>query len=119
MKNKIRINNIEFRKYTTTKIKKKFYEIIKWQDNPYYGKEQEYLNRGYIESFGGDYLTDGIKSISKSTFNIEESAYVIAFVERDSESWYLKTVGNRMLELNNDELNDFIQVYRNGNKKLK
>ncbi len=30
---KIRINNIEFREYTATKVKDKFYEIIKWYPN--------------------------------------------------------------------------------------
>jgi hypothetical protein len=119
MKNKIRINNIEFRKTTNTNVKKTSYQIVKYQNNPYYNKEQEYLNRGYIETSDGYYLTDGIRSISKLIFNTEETCYVIAFIERDSESWYLKTIGNRLLELNNDELNDFMQVYRNGNKKLK
>ena len=39
----IRINNIEFRKYNSTKTKKPLYEIIKWESNFYYGKYDEYI----------------------------------------------------------------------------
>lgn len=43
----IRINNIEFRKYNSTKTKKPLYEIIKWESNPYYNKKLEYFKEGY------------------------------------------------------------------------
>lgn len=114
----IRINNIEFRKYNSIKTKKPLYEIIKWEFNPYYGKYDEYIKDGYEESFGGNFLQKNGCSIQKTFFDKPESCFVIAFIEKDSESWELKCVGERLLDLTPEEWDDFHQVYTLGQAKL-
>lgn len=115
MKN--RIGNIEFRKYPHDK-RKGFYEIVKWQSNPYYGREQEYRDNGYVDSFLGDSLTNNGRSIQKTSFSLPETCYVLAFVEKGNESWELRSVGERLLELTPEEVTTFFEVYRKGQKKL-
>lgn len=117
---KIRINNIECRKYTTTHTKEPHYEIIKWEENILYGKEQEYREAGYVDSFGGDFLVKDGHSISKSGFELKETCYTIAslILNRREPDVYLQSVGSRMLELDGDEIKDFFEVYRIANLKI-
>lgn len=115
---KIRINNLEFKKYTSTKTKKPLYEIIKWETNRHFGKEEEYRKDGYIDSFEGQFLQKSGHSIDKTLFKSPETCYVIAFIERDLENWSLKSVGERMLDLTPEEWEDFHQVYKLGQAKL-
>lgn len=119
---KIRINNIECRKYATTKVDKIFYEIIKWSKNDHFGKEQEFRDNGYEDSFGGDFLQSptGGHQIQKTFFKLPESCYTIAFLhlnkkEPDVE---LKSVGSRLLDLTKEERKDFFEVYEIINKKI-
>jgi hypothetical protein len=119
---KIRINNIECRKYTSTKVDKVFYEIIKWSANPHFGKEQEYRDKGYVDSFGGDFLQSptGGHNIQKIFFEKPESCYMIASLhlnkrEPDVE---LKSVGSRLLDLTKNEKSDFFEVYEIANPKI-
>jgi hypothetical protein len=114
----IRINNIEFKKYNSTKTKKPLYEIIKWESNPYFGKEQEYRDDGYVDSFGGDFLQKHGHNIQKTFFNRKETCFVIAFIEKGSESWELRSVGQILLDLTPEEWDDFHQVYTLGQAKL-
>ena len=116
---RIRINNIEGRKYTT-KLKETFYEIVAWSPNVYFGKEQEYLDNGYEESFGAEFLTKNGHSISKSFFKSPEQCYVIAHLELNKREpdVNLKSIGSRLLDLTNDELDDFLLLYRTMNKKI-
>lgn len=107
----IRINNIEFRKYNSTKTKRPLYEIIKWKSNPYYGKKLEYFH----EEWG---LPKNGHTIDIEFFNTRETCFVIAFIEKDSESWELRSVGERLLDLTPEEWNDFHQVYTLGQAKL-
>jgi uncharacterized protein YozE (UPF0346 family) len=44
--------------------------------------------------------------------------FVIAFIEKGSESWELKSVGERLLELTPEEWEDFHKVYTIGQSKL-
>ena len=104
----IRIDNIEFKKYTSTKIKESLYEIVKWQTNYYFGREEEYKNDGYVESFGGNYLQKNGHSIDKSFFNNKETCFVLAFIEKGSESWKLRSVGETLLDLTPEEWNNII-----------
>lgn len=115
---KIRINNIEFGKYTSTKTPKPLYEIIKWELNPYFGKEEEYKEQGYVDNFEGNFLEKDNKRIQKSFFTLPETCYVIAFIEKGSENWELKSIGERLLELTPEEWEDFHQVYTLGQIKL-
>lgn len=114
---KCRINNIEFRKY---KGSKDLYEIIKWFDNPKYGKYNDYLNDGYIESFGGDFLEKDHIHISKSLFELPEICYVVSFIKFNKKEpcYYLESVGDRLLDLSEGEINDFWDVYNKSNKWL-
>ena len=43
---------------------------------------------------------------------------VIAFIEKGSEDWELRSVGERLLELTPEEWEDFHQVYTIGQSKL-
>jgi len=47
-----------------------------------------------------------------------KSCYVIAFIEKGKESWELRSVGERMLELTPEEQQDFFTVYTLGQAKL-
>lgn len=117
---KIRINNVEGRKYTSTKLKETLYEIVLWSPNVYYNKEKEYLGNGYVESFGGEFLSKNGHSISKSFFKSPETCYVIAHLELNEREpdVNLKSIGSRLLDLTDDEINDFLLVYKTINKKI-
>lgn len=119
---KIRINNIECRKYTSTKVDEVFYEIIKWSDNPHFGKEQEYRDSGYVDSFGGDFLQSptGGHSIQKTFFVRPESCIMIAslHINKREPDINLKSVGSRLLELTERERADFFEVYEIANTKI-
>lgn len=113
----IRIGNIECRRYTCTKTDKLHYEIIKWENNPHFGKMQDYLDNGFEESFGGHFIEKGGHSIQKSAFNLSEYCFTIGSLYK-GEEWYLQSVGSRICELNDIDLTDFIEVYKLTNKKL-
>lgn len=113
---KIRINNLEFREYTSTKKDKPLYEIVKWYPNIYFGKEEDYKKEGYIDT--KDFLQKGGINISKLAFTLPQTCIVIAFIEKGSEDWGLKSVGERLLELTPEEWEDFHQIYTLGQSKL-
>jgi len=115
---KIRIKNIEFRKYKSSKKKYPLYEIVKWSPNSFYNKEQEYRDNGYVDSFGDSFLQKDNASISKTYFINPESCYVIAFIEKNNDMWCFRSVGERLLDLTPEEWNDLNQVYKLGQYKL-
>ena len=112
---KIRINNIECRNQTSNSGN---YEIIKWYENEYYGTEQEMLDEGYI--YKDRYYTKGNVSVHEDCFKSPESCFVIADLEINHREpdINLRTVGSRLLRLNNEERNDFFDVYRIANDKI-
>lgn len=112
---KIRINNIECRNQTSNSGN---YEIVKWYKNEYYGTEQEMLDEGYIYKDG--YYTKGNVSIHEDCFKSPESCFVIADLEINHREpdVNLRTVGSRLLGLNDEERNDFFDVYRIANNKI-
>jgi hypothetical protein len=114
----IRINNIEFKKYISTKRDKSLYEIVKWYPNIHFGKEEEYKKDGYVDSFGGEFLRKDGHEIHKSFFISPESCYVIAFIEKGKESWELRSVGERLLGLTPEEQQHFFTAYTLGQNKL-
>lgn len=117
---KIRIEHLEFRKYTSTKVKN-LYEIISWSDNIYYGQEEHYRKLGYTYSFGGSFLELGDTSIDINFFkNNPETCYVIAWVKITSgDPWpYLETVGSRLIDLPKEDREIFWDVYERGNDYL-
>lgn len=111
---KIRINNIECR---STKYIPQEYEIIKWYKNDYYGAEEKMLEKGYekIVYENGDWaMTKNNYTINSSCFKNPESCYVIAWLKpnRLEPDVDIETVGSRLLDLEPDELNTFMKVYR-------
>lgn len=111
---KVRINNIECRKSIYQSHE---YEMVKWYTNNYYGKEKELLECGYerVEYSGGDWgITKNNHTINSSCFKNPESCYTIATLKenRREPDVDMETVGGRLLELEPNELNEFMKVYR-------
>ena len=117
---KIRINNIECRKYTATKTDEVHYEIVKWENNTQFGKEKEYRDNGYVDSFGGDFLQKNGHSIQKTFFERQETCYTVASLNLNMKEpcVYLESVGSRLLYLKKDDIKDFFVVYRLADQKI-
>jgi hypothetical protein len=114
---KVRINNIECR-LTQTR-----YEIIKWFPNEYYNAEQKLIEEGYekVEFGNGDWnLKKDYHSINSSCFKNPESCYVIAWLKYDEDEYCteLESVGDRILNLDKKERDDFFTVYELANKMI-
>lgn len=114
---KVRINNIECR-LTQTR-----YEIIKWFPNEYYNAEQKLIEEGYekVEFGNGDWnLKKDYRSINSSCFKNPESCYVIAWLKYDEDEYCteLESVGDRILNLDKKERDDFFTVYELANKMI-
>lgn len=109
----IRIENIELKK---TKYKDSSYEFVKWYPNSTYGKWDEMIGDGWIEN--GEFLTKDYFSYHKSCFEHPESCYVIAWLKKDNDGWYMETVGSRLLDLSIGERNTFFDIYKKADKKL-
>ena len=90
-----------------------FFEIVKWEQNGYYGKLQEYLDNGWEISFGGEFLQKigGGHSISLSFFTGRpESCYMFGCwrnMDHDEKSPDLEFVGSRPMQLTEEEWKDF------------
>lgn len=119
---KVRINDVECRRYKATKVDEIFYEIIMWKENPMYGKEKEYRDRGYVDSFSGDFLRSplGGHQVQKSLFASKESCYTIATLHLNHKEpdIDLKSVGSRLLDLSKEEQADFFEVYALANQRI-
>ena len=117
---KVRINNIEGRKYTSTKTKDTFYEIVLWRPNVYYNKEEEYRANGYEDSFSGDFLVKNGRNIGKTLFIHKETCFALAHLNLNKKEpdIDLNSVGSRLLDLTDDEIKDFFEVYKLINKKI-
>lgn len=97
-----------------------FFEILKWEHNPYYGKLDEYLSNGYQISFGGEFVRseNGFHSISISFFTKSpEISYMLAHwenMDHDEKSPDLKFVGSRPFELSEEEQLIFMNLAKKG-----
>ena len=100
--------NLELRK---TYGKNRMFEIVKWCDNIYFGKESEYP---FIEN-GMRRKTEISKShVSESLFKLKETCYVIAFIENG----LIDFVGDRFSELDKEkEIFNFVWLLRKGISK--
>jgi len=112
MKN-IRIENIEIRK---TNYKNSPYEFVKWWPNQHYQQRDILLKDGWIDNI--DCITFNHCSIHNSCFINPETCYVIAWMKKDKEGYYMETVGSRLLEISEEELKLFFDIYRKADKKL-
>ena len=99
----MRRGNLELRRYSSSDR----WEIVKWQPNPYYGKESEYIrsDNGYIDGKRRHVVID------ESCFVNPETCYSLAFIENGIPDY----VGNRPLELTDIvEILDFLELLRKG-----
>ena len=110
---RIRINQIECR------FSQGRYEIVKWQPNAYYNKQQEYIDNGW-ELSGGFYRSNKI-SISEGCFVNPETCYTIATLHYDDDErcCVMTTVGPRLLELSKPERADFFAVYEYAEDRIR
>jgi hypothetical protein len=97
------------------------WEILGIQPNVYYGREQEFRENGYVDSFGGEFLQGGGHSIQKSFFDSPETHYVIASwtnIDHDEKSPDLKFVGSRPLDLAIKDQRTFMILAKIGQQEL-
>jgi hypothetical protein len=98
------------------------FEILRWHTNPHYGKEQEYRDNGYVDSFGGDFLQSPTgSSIQKTFFTKPESCYMIASwqnMDHDEKTPDLKFVGSRPLEIDEEEWSTFLRIAKAGQAEI-
>lgn len=112
---KIRINDFECR---SNIYRKDEYEMVKWQVNQYYGQEKFLIEwEGYerVEYGDGNWaLKRDFHNINSSCFKHPETCYVIATLKlnRREPDVDMETVGSRLLELEPNELSEFMKVYR-------
>ena len=99
-----------------------YFEILRWYANPHYGKEQEYRDSGYVDSFGGDFLQSPTGSSIQKTFFIKpESCYMIASwgnMDHDEKTPDLKFVGSRPLEIDEEEWSTFLRIAKAGQSEI-
>lgn len=110
---KVRIGNIECRPVSTNPTD---YEIVKWEECPYYQKENEYVQNGWELSDG--FYRKNNSNIDVSFFSLPETCYVVAWLRVKRESIKLESVGRRILDLNKEEVEDFMEVYRIADEKI-
>ena len=97
------------------------WEISAIEQNPYYGKEAEYREMGYTDSFGGDFLTKNNTSIQKSFFISPESKYMLAHwenIDHDEKSPDLRFVGARPFDLSVEDQRSFMILAKIGQEEL-
>ena len=110
-----RIGNIGFRKSTYIGKEPEFpnYSIEYWEQNPLYGKIDEYEEDAF-----GMYIKPGNPTVrhSKGCFTCKETCFTLAFFEYDPHEpcWELRTVGNRPTGLKEDEITDFWKIMEFG-----
>lgn len=98
-----------------------FWEIIGIEQNPYYGREEEYRQKGYEDSFGGDFLQCNGHSIQKTFFDKPESHYMLACwrdIDHDEKSPDLEFVGRRPFDLSFEDQQTFMILAKVGQDEL-
>ena len=122
---KIRINNIGVRPPTYISKPPENAEhtlnIVQYYTNCYHGRLDEYLANGW------EYVDDNTRisklncTISVSAFDNEESCMVIAYITYDTDECVtdLKSVGERILNLSEDDRKDFFEVYKIAANRMK
>ena len=110
---KIRINQIECRHSQGR------YEIVRWQPNSYYNKQEEYLADGWEHSRG--FYHKGFTSVSEGCFVNPETCYTVATLHyEDGEGCCdMRTVGPRLLELDRPDREDFFAVYELAEERIR
>lgn len=111
-----RINNIEFRPTVGIFKQETYYEIVKWCENTFYGKDDEYEKT----QFGNLRHKEYGYFISESCLKNKETCFTLAtFENTNEEEPNLRSVGKRPFELTAKEHNDFISVVHYGFDEMK
>lgn len=107
-----RVNNIGIR------LEYGSLHIVKYYKNEYFGNYDKMIEDGWEETSNG--LHRGQVTITASCFKNPESCYTLALLELDKEEYTtnLRTVGDRVLDLNKKERDDFFKVYKKVHKYL-
>ena len=114
-----RIGNLMFRKATYLGKEPEFpsWHIDFFYPNSYYGKENKYTKEG--DYYVKDTNTPSSIRIHKNCFKHKESCYTTARFSRDKEGFYeLSFIGDRPLNLNEEELKDFWKLVKYGYQEL-
>lgn len=122
---KIRINNIGV--HPTTYIGKQpdnakhTLSIVQYYTNRYHGRLNEYLANGWEYVDSNTRIRKGNCTISVSAFNNAELCMVIAYITYDTDECVtdLKSVGERILNLSEDDRKDFFEVYKIAANRMK
>lgn len=118
---KKRINNLQFSicSYLGNMPENPSWEVRLYYPNSYYGRESDFIKDGdYYRPNDSD--TYRFVRIHKDCFKKEESCYTLAIFNYDSHEdfWELHFVGDRPLDLNEQERQDFWKVVEIGYKYL-
>lgn len=113
----IRIGNIAFEKseYLGNEPEFPTWYIYKYHPNDLYGKEDKF------DKDGDYYISKGDIKVSyhKNLFKRKELKYTLATFIRDKDGCYeLSFIGDRPIELNKEDLNDFWKITKYGYKSL-
>lgn len=116
----IRIGDIEFRRVTSLRDVK-YFEIVKWENNPLYQKEN--TDRYKYDEDRKMYRDLNFENtwIDPGCFKHPESCFTVATFEDDThnEMSELKFCCDRPLELDETEFARFMKVVRLADKELK
>lgn len=114
MKNSYRVNNIGFRIESNGSL-----HIVKYYPNQYFGNFDKMVSEGWEPNAEGGLYNDYV-IVTSSCFKHPESCYTVAFLELDEDEYTtdLTTVGQRVLDLNKSDRDDFFKVYKKAHKYL-
>lgn len=90
-----------------------FFEIIKWEPNPYFGKQDEYELDGFGETWKRKDGTSSVGLVGESFFTKTESCYMLAHfadLNHDEVCPELRFCGGRPFDLSIEEMRDFMQA---------
>lgn len=98
-----------------------YFEIVKYEKNPYYGKYEEYLKDGWEEINNGQAVNKDWRTIHKSCFQNEETCYTLAVyneIDHDELTPDLTFVGSRPFQLTEEEQKTFWQIAKIGQEYI-
>lgn len=112
-----RIDNLEIRNTYSS------FELVKYYDNDYYNKYEEYINNGYELSFGGEFLTNSHTdhNIDIKFFNLKECCFVIGFFNlniEEPEALWIDISAERLTDLNDNELINLRKLIKKSTKYI-
>lgn len=114
---KIRVNNIGFILQEDSLTG----EFVRYYKNADYDTLEEKYANGWEDK--GEYITKGYYSISKGLVDksLPQCQYVVAWLKyhKDECVCDLETVGSRLLDLSSEEREDFFEVYKIADTRMR